>query len=479
MMNSLNDAQTENHESLLVLTFNGASDTACANIGAGCGLPTASAATTDEAARSLRDRNVAVCLVSLDSEYGDLSAIRRLMTETVRHATATQFVVLTANAVSPEPEWAHQPHIDTWQKPITESQLTGIVHAALKKSRLKRECERLDLQLRSWIFRDLIGRGTAIEQLRQQLNTISARESNVLIRGETGAGLSTVAAALSALSPDVDQAVVHVDCRITSSETFQRDIASRFASDTGALRIFSDEAQGQMPESPNRVLILDHVEAASLSLQDRVLQLTARDRRHWRIIASTNTDLVRLMTQGQFRDELFHQLNCDVIDVPPLKERRCDIAPLAEHFLRRAANNGRGESPKRLSVDAVELLETHDWPDNLNELIEVLGRAASIEDCEVLTATEIAPWIEATRGDTPTYSHSATGNAATADGLSLRAMERKLIEATFSRFRGNREQTAKQLQIGLRTLSGKLREYGYPPRGGPGSNRSREQRRAA
>jgi len=107
------------------------------------------------------------------------------------------------------------------------------------------------------------------------------------------------------------------------------------------------------------------------------------------------------------------------------------------------------------------LLLQHDWPGNVRELKNVIERTCSIEKGNKLTAEMIRPWIV----------ENETEELSVSVGLTLREMERKLIESTFERFGGNREKTAKSLQIGLRTLSGKLREYGYPPRGGPGSNR--------
>ena len=106
------------------------------------------------------------------------------------------------------------------------------------------------------------------------------------------------------------------------------------------------------------------------------------------------------------------------------------------------------------------MLKQHQWPGNIRELNNVLERCCAIETGSELHADTLATWIE-----------KPAGEEAEETGLTLREMERKLIEATFNRFGGNREMTAKALKIGLRTLSGKLREYGYPPRGGPGSNR--------
>jgi DNA-binding NtrC family response regulator len=105
-------------------------------------------------------------------------------------------------------------------------------------------------------------------------------------------------------------------------------------------------------------------------------------------------------------------------------------------------------------------MRRYHWPENCRELQNVISRCCSLSTATVITAEMIEPWLEKSSDD-----------EATDPGMTLASMERKLIEATFNRYAGNRELTAKALKIGLRTLSGKLREYGYPPRGGPGSNR--------
>jgi DNA-binding NtrC family response regulator len=115
-----------------------------------------------------------------------------------------------------------------------------------------------------------------------------------------------------------------------------------------------------------------------------------------------------------------------------------------------------------LTVEALDRLRQWKWPGNIRELENVMDRACSIDCGHKLTAEMIEPWIQ---------KPLAQEEEDIIPGLTLAEMERKLIESTFTRFEGNREKTARALQIGIRTLSGKLREYGYPPRGGPGSNR--------
>lgn len=177
-------------------------------------------------------------------------------------------------------------------------------------------------------------------------------------------------------------------------------------------------------------------------------------------MASTHVDLAVKAQEGRFPVSLYECLTACCIHVPPLRERLQDIGLLTERVLNHLAVVD-GKPVKRLSVEALKTLRTHDWPGNLRELENVVERSCSLDESPMLTAEMIGPWI----------ARSIEADSQEPSGLSLREMERKLIETTFTRCQGNREQTARLLKIGIRTLSGKLREYGYPPRGGPGSNR--------
>ena len=112
-------------------------------------------------------------------------------------------------------------------------------------------------------------------------------------------------------------------------------------------------------------------------------------------------------------------------------------------------------------IDALHVLQSYDWPGNVRELENMVERACALDWGSKLTTEMLVPWMS---------KECSSDGPDALPGMTLAEMERKLIEAAFNRFAGNREKTAKALQIGIRTLSGKLREYGYPPRGGPGSN---------
>jgi DNA-binding NtrC family response regulator len=221
-------------------------------------------------------------------------------------------------------------------------------------------------------------------------------------------------------------------------------------------------------------ILLDNVDTVALPFQKRLAQLLEQraaavlngttDGPNIRFIAATHGDLNRLAMEGRFRDDLLQHLSGITLQSPPLRVRTNDIPLLVEHFISQISLK-EGRPPRQISAEALQLLESHAWPGNVRELQNVVERCCTVDADECISPDDLRPWL----------SHDAIEDGAECVGMTLAEMERKLIESTFARCNGNREKTAQILQIGLRTLSGKLREYGYPPRGGPGSNVRRPQ----
>jgi DNA-binding NtrC family response regulator len=177
-----------------------------------------------------------------------------------------------------------------------------------------------------------------------------------------------------------------------------------------------------------------------------------------RVIATTNRNLDEEVAAGRFRQDLFYRLAVVPIQVPPLRDRREDVCELTDYFLDRCAERLERE-PAVVTPEARDLLARHQWPGNVRELENVITRVSVLGgDCPV-TAADLEHWLL----DGPDAGLEKA-DAEVPVGLSLQEMERRLIEATLDHYGGHREKTAKALGIGVRTLTGKLRQYGYAPR---------------
>jgi DNA-binding NtrC family response regulator len=177
-----------------------------------------------------------------------------------------------------------------------------------------------------------------------------------------------------------------------------------------------------------------------------------------RVLATTNRDLQEEVSAGRFREDLYYRLAVLPLTVPPLRDRREDVPELAAYFFKRSAQR-LGRECCTLARDAEQLLVDYHWPGNVRELENIVTRACVLTTSGRVTADELRRWLIASPQD-----DVASPAESVPIGLSLEEMERRMIEATLDRFGGHRARTAKALGIGIRTLSGKLRQYGYAPR---------------
>jgi transcriptional regulator with GAF, ATPase, and Fis domain len=228
---------------------------------------------------------------------------------------------------------------------------------------------------------------------------------------------------------------------------------------------------GRFEAADGGSILLDEVTEIDLALQAkllRVLQERSFERVgssqtisvDVRVLATTNRDLSDEVASGRFRADLYFRLAVVPINVPPLRERIGDISLLADHLLREAGLRlGRG--PFALEAAARELLAEYSWPGNVRELQNVITRACVLNAGRPIAADELRPWLTDHKNQNITQADPLRDIPAP---VTLDEAERRLIVATLERFEGHRAKTAEALGIGVRTLSGKLRSYGYATR---------------
>jgi DNA-binding NtrC family response regulator len=179
------------------------------------------------------------------------------------------------------------------------------------------------------------------------------------------------------------------------------------------------------------------------------------------VLATTNRDLPVEVRAGRFREDLYYRLAVVPLTVPPLRERRGDIPQLVDRFAERAAKRLE-QDPCRFDPAAYELLTGYHWPGNVRELENIVTRASVLGDGRPVGPEQLRPWL--IEADPVGARPPDATDPAVPVGLSLEAMQRRLIEATLRHYGGHRARTAKALGIGIRTLAGKLKSYGYGPR---------------
>ena len=391
---------------------------------------------------------------ALIDEPESTQAIEQLEAAVRKADRATQFIILPSIGQRMLPP--RSVSCEIVDPPLTPERIGRSLFAAVGRAQLIAENIQLKQRLEGRMFDGLVGVSDATRKLRLDIQHAAEHNLPVLVQGEPGSGKSEAARAIHLTRSGPGLPFLAIRCGLLTAGAVDHelygDVATqgRLAAAAGGTLVFEDIDLLALPQQQELAAIIFN---SAFKHQGSYAPLEAR------IVATTSADLGKLVTEGKFDRRLFEVLTKARIAIQPLRDRIEDLPVLTEFFLQQCAVR-EGQSVRRLTPESLERLRHHPWNGNVRELENVISRCCSIAATSNSVApAELEPWLEATEND------------AEDPGLTLREMERKLIEATFNRFGGNRELTAKALKIGIRTLSGKLREYGYPPRGGPGSNR--------
>lgn len=314
----------------------------------------------------------------------------------------------------------------------------------------------------------LIGSSRSMCELRQRISQIAPTDETVLICGESGTGKELVAQTIHGQSRRADRPLVSLNCPVLSAQLTESEL---FGHKRGAFTGADADRTGRFELAHGGSILLDEVTEIDLTLQAkllRVLQERTFERVgssesvcvDVRVLATTNRDLPAEIAAGRFRQDLYFRLAVVPLFVPPLRERGNDVLELADHFLA-SATQRLGREPFELTVEARELLTQYQWPGNVRELQNIITRACVLNPGTAIRADQLRPWLAA---DHLNARRCEPTPELVAAGVTLEEVERRLIETTLAQYDGHRAKTAEALGIGLRTLSGKLRQYGYAPR---------------
>jgi DNA-binding NtrC family response regulator len=312
----------------------------------------------------------------------------------------------------------------------------------------------------------MIGSSPAMQALRERIAQVGPTPETVLIMGESGTGKELVARAIHAASHRSAAPLVSLNCPVLSAHLMESEL---FGHERGAFTGADAPRTGRFELAHGGTILLDEVTEVELPLQAkllRVLQEKSFERVgssetvqvDVRVLATTNRDLQTVVAAGRFREDLYFRLAVLPLGVPPLRERREDVPELIEYFFQRCARRLQRE-PCSLEPEARQLMIEYHWPGNVRELENIVTRASVLNAGGAVTADALRRWLIAVPG-----KENKMGHDAVPVGTSLEEMERRMIEATLEHFGGHRAKTARALGIGVRTLQGKLRQYGYAPR---------------
>jgi DNA-binding NtrC family response regulator len=335
-------------------------------------------------------------------------------------------------------------------------------------ARLTRELEALRAEMgerRLSAEGELIGQTPATREVFKLIGRAAPTEATVLITGESGTGKELVARAIHRHSPRAARPFVPVNCPAIPEPLLESEL---FGHERGAFTGAVRDHVGRIEAAARGTVFLDEIgdlpagtQAKLLrTLQERVVERVggrsiAVD---FRLIAATNRDLERLVAERTFREDLYYRLNVVRIHLPPLRERRADILPLAEAFLQRHGA-GRPEPPRGFTEDATRLLLAHDYPGNVRELENIVPRATVLARGPLVTAADF-PTPLGGQGESGGSSFSGNDLLSLPLGEAVQTLERELIRRALARTQGNKAEAARLLGIHRQHLYTTLKDLG-------------------
>ena len=306
---------------------------------------------------------------------------------------------------------------------------------------------------------DIIGNSAVIKTFISNIKKVAGSDFPVLIEGETGSGKELASRGIHECSSRKNSPFVIVNCGAISPELVESEL---FGHEKGAFTGATTQRRGAFEIAHGGTIFLDEIGELPYRLQPKLLRaLEQKEIKRVggnesilvdvRILAATNRNLTKELSEKRFRDDLYFRISTITLTVPPLRDRRDDILPIAMHFLADAASRANRPVPD-FSIPAVELLSSYDWPGNVRELRNAIQRAVVMSDSPSLTSRDFAFLLPV---------HSDTSPEVIDQSLSRwEQSEKSNILSELSRQKGNKTRTARELGIAKSTLFEKLKKYG-------------------
>jgi two-component system response regulator AtoC len=358
---------------------------------------------------------------------------------------------------------------DYLTKPYRIGELAALVTAAAEKQQLKVDNQRLRAQIArtSPTLPEIVAESRQMKEALRLVQRVAPSDTSVLITGESGVGKELIAQAIHRLSNRCDKPFIDLNCAALQDTLLESEL---FGHESGAFSGARVRKLGLFEIADGGTLFLDEVMEMPMQLQSKLLR--ALETRTFfrvggvkkvevnvRVLAATNRDPERSISEGAFRSDLLYRINSFEINVPPLRERREDIEPIARHLLHKLA----GQNAPELSPVAIEALSAFHWSGNVRELRNCLERAILLCDHGLITPRDLPSEI-AFRTEAPNYTVSyqqpqGVNTFQNASPTNLRDVERQQIIGALEKTGWHRGKTAELLGISPSTLYRRLREY--------------------
>lgn len=394
-------------------------------------------------------------LILLDMKMPGMSGLE-LLSKIKEIDTDSMVIIITAFASVPTAIQAlKEGAYDYVTKPVDPDELNNLVKNAIEQKSLKDENYLLKNKIEQMIIpENLIGESEEMRKIFELINTVAPTDTTVMIRGESGTGKELVAKAIHLNSKRKYFPIVTVNCGAIAESLLESEF---FGHEKGAFTGANYKRKGKFEMANGGTIFLDEIGTISLKMQVELLRIIESKKftrvggndtikSDFRVIAATNEALEELVKKGKFREDLYYRLNVFSIFIPPLRERRKDIAPLAYHFLGKFSS-AMNKNVTKISEAAMNFLCDYEWKGNVRELENAIERAVVVGKGDTIELNDLPFYSKNTNDFEPGVS-------------TLSEIEKKYIEKTLNQNNWNINKCAGILGIERATLYNKITKYG-------------------
>jgi DNA-binding NtrC family response regulator len=343
-----------------------------------------------------RLREQPIDLAILDLRLPDMDGLEVLRQAKRINPDIIAIMITAHGTVDTAIEAVREGAFDYLLKPFSMAQLEVTTQRSLNHRRLVEENRELQGQLRSIKpFTEIIASSPQMQKVLETIRKVAISDANILLRGESGTGKELAARAIHNASRRSHRPFVPIDCAAMPENLLESEM---FGYEKGAFTGAVNTKRGLLETAADGTVFMDEIGELPLTMQSKMLRVlqdhqfrrvggTELLKTDFRLIAATNRNLPEMVKDGSFREDLYYRLNVVTIELPPLRDRRSDIAPLAQHFLRHFAEKS-GKDVK-ISNAAMMILEKYVWPGNVRELMNAVERAVSLTEFNQITPLDL------------------------------------------------------------------------------------------
>jgi two-component system, NtrC family, response regulator PilR len=402
-------------------------------------------------------------LLLCDIRLGDMTGLEVLKASKKKYPDATVIMISAFATTETAVEAMNQGAYDYVPKPFENQELLQTIANALQRKTLEKEKRAIDNELKESVhFGKIVGNSPRMQHIYEMIRQVARTRTSVLITGESGTGKELIAKAIHEQSDWADQPFVTINCGGIPENLLESEF---FGHRKGAFTGASADKEGMMEIAHRGTLFLDEIAELNISMQVKLLRAVqervfrpvggTRDIAvDIRIISATNKKLEDEVIAGNFREDLFYRLNVIEIKVPPLRERKADLLPLAQHFLERFSQE-QGKQVTKFSSYAIDLLKKYDFPGNIRELENLIERSVALSNTNILLPDSLAMsihkrrWIEGVQNRR--FDVDEVAHGVNLDSI-LEEIERAYIEKAMACAHDNKNKAAELLGLSLRSF---------------------------